>query len=147
MKADIISIHAPLNPETYHLIKEKMIRKMKNGVIIINTARGEIIKEDALYKGLLSGKITCAGLDVLEIADENTYYRSKLMSLDNVIVTPHTSWYSEEAIYDLKVKAGQIVYNELLKHLDNWLFFGYRLSASGIEAVADIFKGEMNKYE
>jgi len=119
IKADIISIHAPLNPETYHLINEKTIRKMKNGVMIINTARGGLIKEDALYKGIISGKIACAGLDVLEIADENTYYRSKLMSLDNVIVTSHTSWYSEEAIYDLQVKAGQIVYNELLKYLDN----------------------------
>ena len=119
MKADIISIHVPLNPETYHFINEKMINKMKKGVMIINTARGGLVEEDALYEGLISGKIACAGLDVLEIADENTYYRSKLMLLDNVIVTPHTSWYSEEATYDLQVKAGQIVYNELLKYLDN----------------------------
>lgn len=114
-RSDVLSIHAPLNKKTYHLINEETIEIMKTGIYIINTSRGGVIDENALYKGLKSGKIAGAGLDVLEYKDESEYYKSNLMELDNVIITPHTSWYSEEAIYDLQLKAGNIVYQELLK--------------------------------
>jgi len=117
-RSDIISIHAPLNKETYHLINQETITKMKEGVFIINTSRGGLVDEEALYSGLKIGKIAGAGLDVLEYKDENDYYKSKLMELDNVFITPHTSWYSEEAIHDLQIKAGKIVYRELLKAED-----------------------------
>jgi D-3-phosphoglycerate dehydrogenase len=113
-RSDILSIHAPLTSETYHLINQETIKKMKPGVVFINTSRGGLVDENALYKGLKSGKIAGAGLDVLDYKDENDYSKSKLMELANVFITPHTSWYSEEAIYDLQLKAGRIVYQELL---------------------------------
>jgi len=114
-QSDIISIHAPISKETYHLINQKAIEKMKNGIFIINTSRGGLIDEEALFTELKSGKIAGAGLDVLEYKDENDYYKSKLIELDNVFITPHTSWYSEESIYDLQIKAGNIVYQALLE--------------------------------
>jgi D-3-phosphoglycerate dehydrogenase / 2-oxoglutarate reductase len=88
---------------------------MKRGIFIINTSRGGLIDEEALYDGLESGKIAGVGLDLLEYKDENEYVKSKLIDLDNVLITPHTSWYSEQAVYDLQVKAGNIVYQELQK--------------------------------
>jgi len=115
-QSDVISIHAPLNEQTYHIINEGAIEMMKEGIFIINTSRGGLIDENALYNGLVSGKIAGAGLDILNYKDENDYYMSNLMNLDNVFITPHTSWYSEEAIYDLQVKAGNTVYKELLKN-------------------------------
>jgi len=114
-QADVISIHAPLNEQTRYIINKEAIEMMKDGVFIINTSRGGLIDENALYKGLMSGKIGGAGLDILDYKDENDYYLSNLMDLDNVFITPHTSWYSEEAIYDLQVKAGNTVYQELSK--------------------------------
>ncbi|MFW6174027.1 MAG: C-terminal binding protein [Elusimicrobiota bacterium] len=113
--SDVLSVHAPLNEETYHLINQKVIENMKKGIFIINTSRGGLIDEQALYDALVNGKIAGAGLDLLEYKDENEYVKSKLMDLDNVFITPHTSWYSEEAVYDLQIKAGKIVYQELLK--------------------------------
>lgn len=116
MRSDVLSIHAPLNEETHHIINEGAIEMMKNGIYIINTSRSGLIDENALYHGLISGKIAGAGLDILDYKDENDYYLSNLMNLDNVFITPHTSWYSEEAIYDLQVKAGNTVYQELSKN-------------------------------
>ena len=115
-QSDVISIHAPLNEQTRHIINKESIEMMKDGVFIINTSRGGLINENALYEGLKSGKIGGAGLDILDYKNENDYYMSNLMNLDNVFITPHTSWYSEEAIYDLQVKAGNSVYRELSKN-------------------------------
>ena len=114
--SDVLSIHAPLNEETHHIINEGAIEMMKNGIYIINTSRSALIDENSLYHGLISGKIAGAGLDILDYKDENDYYLSNLMNLDNVFITPHTSWYSEEAIYDLQIKAGNTVYQELSKN-------------------------------
>jgi len=111
--SDVISVHAPLTKETYHLIDEDSILKMKNGVYIINTSRGGLIDEIALYNGIKSGKIAGAGLDVLEYNDENDYSKSPLIELENVIITPHTSWYSEEALNELQIKTAKNVYKML----------------------------------
>ena len=111
--SDVISVHAPLTKETYHLIDEDSILKMKNGVYIINTSRGGLIDEIALYNGIKSGKIAGAGLDVLEYNDENDYSKSPLIELENVIITPHTSWYSEDAVYELQIKTAKNVYKML----------------------------------
>ena len=111
--SDVISIHTPLNKETYHLINKDAIKKMKDGVFIINTSRGGLIDEMALFDGLRSAKIAGAGLDVLECSDEINYPKSPLMKLDNVIITPHTSWYSEDAVYELQVKTAKNVYKML----------------------------------
>jgi len=92
--ADIISIHSPLTDDTKHLINKESIDKMKDGVIIINCARGGIIDESALYDGLSSGKIAGASLDVYE---KEPPENSPLLKLDNIILTPHIGASTKEA--------------------------------------------------
>jgi len=114
-ESDIISIHAPLNKETHHLINNNTISLMKDGVVIINTSRGGLIDENALEEGIKNKKVSMAGLDVLEYQDEE-YYKSVLLKYpERVIITPHISWYSEGAIFDLQRKAALNVY-EMLKN-------------------------------
>lgn len=89
-KSDIIDLHLPLNDETKDIINEVSISKMKDGVIIINTARGGLIDEKALMKAMDSGKVFAAGLDVNKtepINDDNP-----LLSYDNIIITSHMAW-------------------------------------------------------
>jgi D-lactate dehydrogenase len=115
-QADIISLHVPLNPHTAHMINRDTIAQMKEGVYIINTARGGLIDTEALLQGLKSGKIAGAGLDVLEgeeyINEELDLLSNPdckdqivtilgghlLMELDNVIVTPHNAFNSVESV-------------------------------------------------
>ena len=94
--ADVISIHVPHTPTTYHLIDEKAVAQMKDGVMLINTARGPIISQDALVAGCRSGKIAAAALDVVEkepIHDVN----HPLYQCDNIIITPHVAYNTVEA--------------------------------------------------
>jgi len=86
-EADIITIHTPLTSETYHLIGKKEIEKMKDGVILINTARGGVIDESAIIWGLETGKIYGVGLDVYE--QEPLPADHPLLKFDNVSLTPH----------------------------------------------------------
>jgi len=94
LACDIITIHTPKNKETINMIDREEIAKMKDGVVLINCARGGLYNEDALYEGLKSGKIKFAGLDVFakEPATDN-----KLLDLDNVTVTPHLGANTEES--------------------------------------------------
>lgn len=103
--SDFISVHAPLNAETEHLISEKEFQLMKKTTFIINTGRGPVIHEDALVKALQEGWIAGAGLDVIEV--EPVRSDSPLLQMDNVILNPHVAWYSEEAGTDLQTKAAQ----------------------------------------
>ena len=103
--SDIISIHVPLIESTHHLINEDRIAKMKDGVFIINTARGPIIKETALIEGIKNGKIAGAALDVAEI--EPLPLSSELIQLPTVYLTPHSAFYSEEAIVELRTKTAR----------------------------------------
>lgn len=110
-QADIISIHAPLTDSTKHMISQEKISLMKDGVIIVNTSRGGLIDENALEKGIASGKVGMAGLDVLDCLDIE-YAQSPLCQYpDKIIITPHFGWYSEQAIADLQIKAAQNVVN------------------------------------
>lgn len=84
--SDIVSIHAPLNPETRHLIDAKALAKMKRGAFIINTARGPIIDEDALCDALESGHLAGAGLDVYEFEPE---VNRRLIAMRTVVLAPH----------------------------------------------------------
>jgi len=84
--SDIITLHLPLNERTRNMINKQAIQEMKDGVILINTSRGEIINEAALYDALMNGKISYAGLDVFQ--NEPTPSR-KLLELNNVILTSH----------------------------------------------------------
>ena len=93
--SDFVSIHVPLTDETSHLIGASEMEMMKPTAILINTARGGIVDEEALYKGLKSGKPMAAAFDVLK---EEPPADLNLMDLDNFIVTPHISPFTKEAI-------------------------------------------------
>lgn len=112
VKSDIISLHCPLNKETFHLINEDTILKMKKGVMIINTSRGKLIDTKALIDGLKDEKIAYAGLDVYE--EENEYFfedfsnsfvsddvLSRLLTFNNVIVTSHQGFFTLEALNNI----------------------------------------------
>lgn len=94
--ADIISLHLPLNDATHHIINEATIGQMKSQSIIINTARGGLIDNEALASALLNRRIGAAGLDVFE--EEPLPVTHPLMSCDNTILTSHTAWYSASSI-------------------------------------------------
>ena len=99
-RSDLISVHCPLTKETTHLIGEKEIGFMKKQAYIINTARGQIIDEKALIDALKNKRIAGAALDVLKIEPINP--GNGLLNLDNVILTPHQAFYSEESILELR---------------------------------------------
>ena len=104
--SDYISVHTPLTPETRNLFNRDTFGQMKRGAYIVNTARGPIIDEAALAEALDSGQIGGAALDVMTQEPPTT---SPLFGRDNVIITPHTSFYSEESLVELQVKAAQEV--------------------------------------
>ncbi len=108
-ESDIISLHMPSTEDNYHMIDDKALAKMKDGVILINTARGSLIDSEAMIKGLESGKIGAAGLDVIENETALYYFNlcgkpmanrelALLKAFPNVIVTPHTAFYTVEAV-------------------------------------------------
>lgn len=108
-QADIITLHAPLTEDNYHMIGKSTIEKMKDGVVIINTARGGLIDTEALISGIESGKIGAAGLDVVENEFGLYYYDRKSDALDNrelsvlrgfpnVTVTHHMAFYTDECV-------------------------------------------------
>jgi len=103
--SDIITIHTPLLKSTYHLFNKEAFLSMKKGSYIINTSRGPLIDEQALVYALNNGIIAGAALDVCE--KEPIEQDSNLKKYDNVILTPHVAWYSEESQTDLQTKAGE----------------------------------------
>ena len=108
-QADIISLHTPLTDDNFHLINADTIAKMKDGVILINTARGPLVEADALLEAIESGKIGAAGLDVVENEFGLYYYDRKndvldnrelalLRSYPNVTVTHHMAFYTDNCV-------------------------------------------------
>lgn len=95
-ESDFISIHVPLTPDTRNLIGSKEMQQMKKGAFIINTARGGIVDENALYQFLTNGHLGGAALDVTE--QEPIQADSPLLKLDNVIITSHIASYSKESL-------------------------------------------------
>lgn len=91
--ADIVSLHVPLNPSTENLLSADAFSKMKEGVIIVNTSRGPVINEDALYDACSSGRVGAAALDVFW----EEPYKGKLLELENVFFTPHLGASTAEA--------------------------------------------------
>ena len=87
--SDILSYHVPKTSYTHHLINRNSLRKMKDGVLLINASRGDVQDENAIYEALISGKISGAGLDVFE--KEPLPKKSPLCKLDNVVLTPHSA--------------------------------------------------------
>ncbi|MFN2185422.1 MAG: C-terminal binding protein [Anaerolineae bacterium] len=106
-ESDHISVHAPLTPETRHMFNREAFQKMKPGAVLINTARGPLVDEDALVDALEAGELAGAALDVLE--HEPPAAGSRLLGRTDVILTPHTGFYSEESMIDLQTKAAEEV--------------------------------------
>jgi D-3-phosphoglycerate dehydrogenase len=110
-EADVVSIHAPLTAESRHLIGAAELALMKPGAILINTSRGPLVDLDALRAALASGRLGGAGLDVLE--EEPPAPDDPLLHRDDVIVTPHAAFYSEESLEELQRKAVEQVIEAL----------------------------------
>ena len=110
-KSDFISIHCPLTAQTTHLFNRKTFQMMKKTAFLINTARGPVIRERDLIEALEAGEIAGAGLDVFEV--EPLDRQSKLLTMKNVIATPHIAWYSEQAIQAVQRKAAEEAVNVL----------------------------------
>ena len=100
--SDFVSIHAPLMPATRGLFNADVFHKMKKGAVLINTARGPLVDEAALIAALDTGQLGGAALDV--VTTEPLTKDSKLLGRDNVILTPHTAFYSVEALEELQTK-------------------------------------------
>lgn len=116
-QADVITLHVPYNPGTHHLLKQESFEKMKKGVVLINTSRGGVIETGALVKALQTGKVSGAGLDVLEaeiymgkeldllrLEDsseediDTVLHNQYLIEHSNVIITPHNAFNTQEAL-------------------------------------------------
>jgi D-3-phosphoglycerate dehydrogenase len=104
-ESDYISVHVPLTAETRHMIGRAELERVKHGAILVNTARGPVLDQQALTEALQDGRLSAAGLDVFE--EEPLPSNSALRSMDNVILTDHAGWYSEESEVELKTKAAR----------------------------------------
>ena len=109
---DVITLHVPLNNETKFFISNDLIENTKKKLIIINTARGALIKDSTIIKNLKNKKILCYGTDVLE--NEPINFKSDFYKLiknkkfrSRIILTPHSAFYTTESFYDLRCKAAK----------------------------------------
>lgn len=109
-QSDLISLHCPLTEETYHLINSRTIRKMKDGVVLVNTSRGGLVKTEDLIAGIRARKFFAVGLDVYEEETKNVYedrsdeilehsVTARLLSFPNVVITSHQGFFTREALY------------------------------------------------
>jgi D-specific alpha-keto acid dehydrogenase len=110
-RSDIVTLHTPLNADTHHLLNHRRIDQLKPGAFVINTGRGSLVDTEALLAALENGRLGGAALDVLE-GEEGIFYADcrdkpiesktllRLQELPNVIVTPHTAYYTDHALSD-----------------------------------------------
>ena len=109
-QSDLISLHCPLTEETYHMINSRTIRKMKDGVVLVNTSRGGLVKTEDLIAGIRARKFFAVGLDVYEEETKNVYedrsdeilehsVTARLLSFPNVVITSHQGFFTREALY------------------------------------------------
>ena len=111
-QADFITIHVPLTPHTHHMISTKEFNLMKKGVGLIDCSRGGVVDQEALYQALVSGKVAGAALDVFE---EEPPKNSKLLTLSNVIATPHMGAQTHEAQFKASIQIAKAVIEALEK--------------------------------
>lgn len=102
-EADFVSLHAPLNTHTRHMINADVLKKMKPTAVLVNTGRGGLVDEDALHEALTQGQIFAAAIDVFE--QEPVRPDHPLLTLPNTICTDHTAWFTEESVVELQHKA------------------------------------------
>lgn len=105
--SDYVSIHTTLNPDTVDMISAHELSMMKSSAFLVNVSRGGIVNEAALYEALSQGIIRGAALDVLE--REPPDFSHSLASLENVLITPHAAFYSEEAMEEVRVRSAQAI--------------------------------------
>ena len=119
-KSDFVSLHVPLLPSTENMISAPELAKMKPGSIIVNCARGGLIDEHALASALESGHIAGAGLDVVEPTPPDP--SSPLLAQENVIITPHTAFFSQASTVELEERtAGEVVRVLAGEKPENWI--------------------------
>ena len=107
-ESDFVTLHSPLIPQTQGMMGKDEFAQMRPDAFLINAARGGLIDENALYDALTSGQIAGAGLDVLVDLDPPLDHR--ISQLENVIITPHTAFFSQEAVLELEERAaGEVV--------------------------------------
>lgn len=119
--ADFVLIQASYSPQARHMIGMEQFRKMKPTAYIINTARGSFIDEAALYTALSEGYISGAGLDVVEAGPEGICPEHPLLTLDNVIITAHSAYYSEQSTAKYKQRIYEAVTNIINGKWPDWL--------------------------
>lgn len=134
-ESDIISLHAPATAENYHMLSREAFSQMKDGVIIINTARGALIDTEALIEALENGKVGHAALDVLE-KEDGLYYANRigdvienremaiLRTFPNVILSPHTAFYTRVVVDNMAYKSIKSVH-DMMNHVENPLVILY----------------------
>ena len=103
--SDVVSVHAPLDVTTHHLIDKRALASMRPTAILVNTSRGGLVDHDALVDALRAGRIGGAGLDVQE--REPLAPDDPLLGLPNVVLTPHAAFYSEESLIEMKTKVAE----------------------------------------
>lgn len=120
-KADVVSLHCPLTPETEHIINKNTIGRMKKGVYLINTSRGRLIETEAVIEGLREGKFGGVGLDVYE-EEEGVFFEdrsndimtddnlARLMTFPNVLVTSHMGFFTQEAMQAIAIETMENAY-------------------------------------
>jgi D-3-phosphoglycerate dehydrogenase len=104
--SDVISLHLGLTAATEHLVDDALLRRVKPGVVLVNTARGGLVDSVALLAALDDGRVRAAGLDVLEVEPPDEAGR-RLAAHERVVVTPHAAWYSEESFVNLKTEVAR----------------------------------------
>ena len=108
-QSDVITLHCPLVPDTFHLIDDEALAKMKQGVVLINTSRGKLVDTEAVVRALKSGKIGSLGLDVYEeeadlffedlsnrVIQDDVF--SRMLTFPNVIITGHQAFFTRQAM-------------------------------------------------
>lgn len=133
-EASFVSLHTPLNPGTVAMIGREELAMMKSDAFLINTARGSLVDEDALYDALTSGGIAGAGIDV--VVDLVPSIDHQLLLLGNVIATPHMAYFSQEATLELQKRAAQgivqVIKGEMPNNLVNPEIIGKSRALLGV---------------